>query len=148
MVVLAFFFLYGSKSYKQITCWSLSYWGNPRKGFGWYRISCLLHYLSIHMDTNSLSYNIRTLFENSLGKTDLRIYKTRKQENKKTRISSRILLFSCRTILFEPIGREKQNFTSFLLVEIKLFIKKTKIFLMIFLFRSFFCFVNPFSVVE
>ena len=32
-----------------------------------------------------------------------------------------------------PIGGEKQNFTSFLLVEIQLFIKKTQIFLIKFL---------------
>ena len=38
------------------------------------------------------------------------------------------------SVLFGPIGREKQNSSSFLLVEIKLFIKKTSIFLMKLLF--------------
>ena len=55
-------------------------------------------------------------------------------KNDETRISPRILLFSCQTIYFGPIGGEKQNFTSFLLVEIKFFIKKTKIFLTKYLF--------------
>ena len=52
----------------------------------------------------------------------------------------RILLFSCWTILLVPIGRRKQNFTSFLLVVIELFIKKTKIFLIRFLLRCFIVF--------
>ena len=139
MVVLAFFFLNGSKSYKQITCWSLSYRGILEKGSDdIVSAVCYTIYLSLWTQTAYLKTS--EPFSRILLGTDL--------QNKKTRISSRILLFSCRTILFEPIGREKQNFTSFLLVEIKLFIKKTKIFLMIFLFRSFFCFVNPFSVVE
>ena len=54
-----------------------------------------------------------------------RILKTIKQKNK---ISSRILLFSFRTILFGPLGRQKQNYPCFLLVQIK-FNKKTIIFL-------------------
>ena len=139
MVVLAFFFLNGSKSYKQITFWSFSYKGTLEKGSDdIVSAVCYTIYLSLWTQTAYLKTS--EPFSRILLGTDL--------QNKKTRISSRILLFSCRTILFEPIGREKQNFTSFLLVEIKLFIKKTKIFLMIFLFRSFFCFVNPFSVVE
>ena len=39
--------------------------------------------------------------------------------------------------IFGPIGREKQNCTYFLLVVIQLFIKKTKIFLMKFVFLCF-----------
>ena len=65
-----------------------------------------------------------------------------KQENHETSVLPIILLFSWLTILFGPIGGEKQNLTSFLLVEIKLFIKITKIFLMRFLFRFLFCFVK------
>ena len=49
----------------------------------------------------------------------------KKQLNNDTTNSPRIFLFPCWPILFEPIRGEKQNFTSFLLVEIKLFIKKT-----------------------
>ena len=52
-----------------------------------------------------------------------------KQENNETRISPRIFLFFCWNILFGPIGREKQNFTSFLLVEIKLLMFRCLMFL-------------------
>ena len=41
-----------------------------------------------------------------------------------------ILLYSCWTILCRPIGREKQNFTFFLLVVVKLFIKKTNMYIL------------------
>ena len=49
-------------------------------------------------------------------------------------------MFSCWTILFGPIWREKQYFSYILLLETKLFIKKTKIFVMRFLFRCFIVF--------
>ena len=52
--------------------------------------------------------------------------------------------FSCWTILFGPIGREKQNCSFFLLVEIKILIKKTKNILDEILDSLFYCFVNPF----
>ena len=42
-----------------------------------------------------------------------------------TNILPRISMFSWWTISTRPIGREKQNLAPFLLVEIKLFIKKT-----------------------
>ena len=62
-------------------------------------------------------------------------------QNNKTRISSRISLFACRTILFEPMGRDKQNFTPFLLVVIKLFIRNILDEILVSLFSRFF---NPF----
>ena len=40
--------------------------GNSRKGFGWYRISCLLHCIDYLSITNSWDDIIRTLFESSL----------------------------------------------------------------------------------
>ena len=64
--------------------------------------------------------------------TDLLNKKSAKQE-----FHQEYFLFSCWTILFSRIWREKQNLTPLLLVEIKLLIKKTNIFLMKFLFHCF-----------
>ena len=61
-----------------------------------------------------------------------RIKKKNKKKNKN--FTKNILLLNN---IFGPIGREKQNCTYFLLVVIQLFIKKTKIFLMKFVFLCF-----------
>ena len=56
------------KVFKNIFLWVMYILGMFRKGVGWYRFSCFLHYihyLSIHLYTNSWSDDIQTLFETS-----------------------------------------------------------------------------------
>ena len=91
-------------------------------------LTCDSYYTSISLwNKNLVWYTNASFSENGF----------KKQENNDTRISPSILVLSCWTILFWPIEMEKQNFTLFLLVVIKLLIKKTKKFFIKLLFSCF-----------